>query len=84
MPNDLKRLFAVPLIKSNSVDGFNELFIHYFPASADGESNPKADMETFGPLFASREDLERLHDLLCQVLDLPRPKLSANSGDTKQ
>lgn len=71
MSGKLKRYFA-PFIVNSKIDGLHQFQNHVFPADENGEIVQGSEIETSEIWLASNEDLERLHDLLCQVLNKPR------------
>lgn len=66
-----KRYFATHIVKSD-IDGLYEMRNHIHPAGADGEKTPGSELEMTDTWLASRDSLESLHDLLCQVLGKTR------------
>ncbi|POD92316.1 hypothetical protein [Pectobacterium odoriferum] len=71
MSTTLKRYFATHIVQSD-IDGLYEMRSHVQPAGEDGKQILGSELEMTEAWLASREELERLHDLLCQVLGKPR------------
>lgn len=71
MPTTKKRYFASFIRTNQEMDGFYDFSCHTFPADANGNSIPDSGMESTDIWLASYEDLDRLHNLLCQVLKRP-------------
>lgn len=71
MPANLKRFFAAHIVQSD-IDGLYEMRNYIAPAYLSGKKIPGRKIESTDTWLASTEDLESLHDLLCQVLGKPR------------
>lgn len=71
MSTTLKRYFATHIVQSD-IDGLYEMRSHVHAAGEDGKQILGSELEMTEAWLASREELERLHDLLCQVLGKPR------------
>lgn len=72
MSEKINRFFAPLIFSSKRVGGLHEFQCFFFPADESGEIQADRKIESTELLLASTEDLERMHDLLCQVLNKPR------------
>ncbi|EML7934008.1 hypothetical protein V9948_004503 [Providencia rettgeri] len=72
MSETKKRYFASVIRTNKEVDGFFDFCSHIYPSDANGNIDPDSKIESTEMWLASHDDLERLHDLLCQVLNKPR------------